>query len=74
MALVACLTPNHVSLAHATFMEAKAASKKAIDISKEAIANASEEQRERYKAMEAVSLTSWVCPSLLTALLGWYGG
>lgn len=55
-------------------MEAKAASKKAIDISKEAIANASEEQRERYKAMEAVSLTSWACPSLLTALLGWYGG
>jgi len=54
-------------------MEAKAASKKAIDISKEAIANASDEQRERYKAMEAVSFTSWAYPSSLTAFLGWYG-
>jgi hypothetical protein len=54
-------------------MEAKAASKKAIDISKEAIADATEEQRDRYKAAEAVSFVSKAFRSLLTSLLGGYG-
>ena len=71
--LVACDAANYVSPAHAIFMEAKAASKKAIDISKEAIADATEEQRDRYKAAEAVSFVSKAFRSLLTSLLGGYG-
>lgn len=51
---------NYFVAAHEIFQQAKVASKEAVRISKEAIANATEEQRERFSAMEEVSKSSMI--------------
>ena len=56
---------NFALSAHAIFLEAKTASKTAVDASKDAILNTNEEQLNRYKAKEAVSFLRLMVALLL---------
>jgi hypothetical protein len=60
--------------AQAIYSQFKAASKKAVEVSKAAIANASAEQRERYRAMDEVSFIRLTFVSLLSTFSGWHDG